>query len=183
MQNIKSKNRPYELQEYSPEWKKQFLEMAGILTPLFAENLVEIDHIGSTSIEGMLAKPQVDVLVVVKNLDLVKTMYKDLENAGFSIHGRGYVADYDEYVTRDTSDGYRLASIHILQEGTPKIKNYKNFRDYLRNNMEDREAYIKIKKDLYSSYRDNYAEYDRRKEDLMAPIKARAKEWAVGRSN
>jgi GrpB-like predicted nucleotidyltransferase (UPF0157 family) len=92
------------------------------------------------------------VLVVVKDLDQVKNYYKNLQVAGFEVKGRGYVTQDDEYVHQDDSDGNRLVSVHILQEGNPKIEEYKIFRDYLRVNAQDRELYISTKEKLYALY-------------------------------
>jgi GrpB-like predicted nucleotidyltransferase (UPF0157 family) len=172
-------HRPYELQEYDPTWKQRFLDVAEKLKPIFGNNLVEVDHIGSTSIVGMVAKPQVDVLVVVKNLDAVKDQHNAFIKAGFAPKGRGYVAEDDEYMTEDSTDGKRLVSVHTLQEGNPKVVEYKNFRDYLQDNKEDRDLYIATKRELYSKYSDNYADYDSGKKDVTAAIKARAKDWAL----
>jgi GrpB-like predicted nucleotidyltransferase (UPF0157 family) len=171
-------HRPYELQEYDPVWKQRFLDVTEKLKPIFGGNLVEIDHIGSTSIVGMVAKPQIDVLVVVKDLDAVAAGHDALTKAGFIPHGRGYVAEDDEYMTEDSLDGKRLTSVHTLQEGNPKIEEYKAFRDYLRDNKADRNLYITTKRDLYSSYEDNYAAYDIGKKDVINAIKVRAKQWA-----
>ena len=172
-------HRPYELQEYNPEWKKRFLDAAEKLKPIFGSNLVEIDHIGSTSIEGMVAKPQIDILAVVKNLDSVKDCYGAFIKIGFTPRGRGYVNDDDEYITEDSSDGKRLTSVHTLQKGNPKISELKTFRDYLRANTEDRNLYIATKRELYSLHQDNYLNYFRGKENVINAIKARAKKWAA----
>ena len=172
-------HRPYELQEYDPAWKQRFLNAAEKLRPIFGDNLIEIDHIGSTSIIGMVAKPQVDILVVVKNLDQIKDQYNVFTKAGFTPKGRGYVAEDDEYITEDSVDGKRLVSVHTLQEGNPKIPEYKIFRDYLQNNEEDRDLYIATKRRLYSEHQDNYMNYYRGKEEVIAGIKARAKDWAL----
>jgi GrpB-like predicted nucleotidyltransferase (UPF0157 family) len=173
-------HRSYELQEYNPEWKERFVKTKEKLQPIFRDNLTEIDHIGSTSIEGMVAKPQVDILVVVKNLDKIKELYHDLEKVGFTIKGRGYVNPDDEYIHEDGPDGKRLVSVHIFQEGNPRINDYKIFRDYLKTNKEDRELYISTKRKLFDLYKDNYAEYDGQKRNVVNEIKTRAKEWAVG---
>jgi GrpB-like predicted nucleotidyltransferase (UPF0157 family) len=171
-------HRPYELQEYDPAWKQRFLDAAEKLKPIFGDNLVEIDHIGSTSIIGMLAKPQVDVLAVVKDLDAVKDQHDTFIKAGFIPKGRGYVAEDDEYMTEDSSDGKRLMGVHTLQEGNPKIAEYKIFRDYLQNNEVDRNLYIATKRELYSQHHDNYANYDSGKKDVINAIKNHAKQWA-----
>jgi GrpB-like predicted nucleotidyltransferase (UPF0157 family) len=170
-------HRPYELKEYDPEWKQRFLDVAEKLKPIFGENLIEIDHIGSTSIVGMVAKPQVDVLVVVKDLDAVVSCHNALTEAGFIPRGRGYVAEDDEYMTQDSPDGKRLVSVHTLQEGSPKIEEYRVFRDYLQENETDRNLYIATKRDLYSLHENSYAEYDSDKKDVINAIKSRAKQW------
>lgn len=172
-------HRPYELQEYDPAWKQRFLDAAEKLKLIFGDNLVEIDHIGSTSIVGMVAKPQVDVLAVVKNLDVVKDKHDDFIKVGFIPKGRGYVAEDDEYMTEDSTDGRRLVSVHTLQEGNSKIAEYKIFRDYLQENEEDRDLYIATKRKLYSEHQDNYADYDSGKKEVITGIKVRAKDWAL----
>ena len=78
-------HRPYELKEYDPTWKQRFLDAAKKLKPIFEDNLIEIDHIGSTSIVGMVAKPQVDVLAIVKNLDVVKDQHDAFIQVGFDV--------------------------------------------------------------------------------------------------
>ena len=174
-------HRPYDLQEYDPAWKERFLDAAEKLKKIFADNLVEINHIGSTSIVGMVAKPQIDILAVVKNLDVVKDQYDSFVKAGFTSRGKGYVAEDDEYLTEDSKEGKRLTSVHTLQVGNPKIAEYKIFRDYLQHNKEDRDLYVATKRDLYSVHHDNYADYDHGKEHVISVIKTRAKEWASWR--
>jgi GrpB-like predicted nucleotidyltransferase (UPF0157 family) len=172
-------HRLYKLQEYDSRWKKRFLAAAIKLKPVFGNNLVEMVHIGSTSIEGMAAKPQVDILAVVKNLDRVKDRYDAFKKAGFTALGRGYVANDDEYLVHDSPDGRRLVSVHTLQQGNPKIAEFKLFRDYLAKNKKERDLYIAVKKQLYSLYQDNYEAYDIGKKDIIAAIKSRARQWAA----
>lgn len=174
-------HRPYSIEEYDPTWKDKYSFVAKKLEPIFGDNFVEINHIGSTSILGMVAKPQIDILVVVKDLEKVKESYEALKVAGFTPRGRGYVNYDDEYFTEDTSDGRRLTSVHTLQTDNPRIKEYKNFRDYLTVNKEDRELYIATKKALYTQHRDNFAEYDPGKEKIVKQIITRANQWVANR--
>ncbi len=170
-------HRPYELQEYDPAWKQRFLETSKRLSAIFGNNLIEIDHIGSTSIVGMVAKPQIDILAVVENLDEVTKQYQAFRSAGFEPKGRGFVAIDDEYIIEDAPDGNRLTSIHTLEQNNPKIAEYKIFRDYLQSNDEDRNLYIATKKNLYSLYKDNYPQYNSGKSETINAIKDRAKHW------
>jgi GrpB-like predicted nucleotidyltransferase (UPF0157 family)/ribosomal protein S18 acetylase RimI-like enzyme len=170
-------HRPFKLQKYNPDWKKQFSDTAVLLKSIFGKNLVEINHVGSTSIKGMIAKPQIDILAVVKNLELTKECYGAFIRAGFIPRGR-YVAADEEYFTKDSPDGKRQISVHTLQLGAPKINDYKIFRDYLQKNKKDRDLYIKTKQNLYAAHQDNYAEYDLGKHNVISAIKTRAKQWA-----
>ncbi len=170
------KQRPYELEEYKPEWKQWFVERSARIAPLFGDNLISIEHIGSTSIEGMFAKPNIDILAVVENLDAVDL--KVFIDAGYTPQGRGYVTEDDEYITEDTSDGKRITSIHTLEKGNPKIREYREFREYLKNNEEDRNVYIALKRSLYVEHPNNYGAYDSGKTDTINQIKFRAHEWA-----
>ena len=170
-------HRAYQLLPYQPEWKDCFEKAADILRPIFGDNLLQIEHIGSTSIVGMVAKPQVDILVVVKDIVHMKDIYETLQNAGFVPRGRGYVNDDDEYVTKDEADGQRILSIHSLQAGNPKIDEYRIFRNYLQSNDADRELYIQTKQRLFAEHTQNYPEYDSGKKDIIHEINTRAKKW------
>jgi GrpB-like predicted nucleotidyltransferase (UPF0157 family) len=82
-------------------------------------------------------------------------------------------------MTEDSTDGKRLVSVHTLQKGNPKIAEYKMFRDYLQSNEEDRNLYISTKRKLFLKHCDNYPDYDSGKKEVIAGIKARAKEWVL----
>ncbi len=170
-------HRPFELQEYNPEWKERFLNSAAKIKPIFGDNLIRLEHIGSTSIEGMIAKPQIDILAIVKDLDVVKDCYAAFIESGFTSRGRGYVNADDEYFTEDSADGKRLTSVHTLQADNPKIEEYVAFRDYLQENLADRNLYIATKRNLYLLHQDNYAEYGNGKKEVIAMIIDRAKKW------
>lgn len=173
-----SKHRPYELVEYNPEWKHWFENRRDKIRPLFGENLLSIEHIGSTSIPGMLAKPNIDILVVVRNLDDVTERLQSFLDAGFTPQGREYVGDGDEYITEDTPDGKRITNIHVLELGNPNILAYREFREYLKVHEEDRNLYMETKKKLYAEHNENYRGYDSGKIETIEAIKKRAHEWA-----
>lgn len=170
-------HRPYTLEEYNPQWKETFKEVSEKVKNVLGDIAIAIEHIGSTSVEGMIAKPQIDILVIVNDLNLVATKHEEMVNAGFTHHGRGYVTEDDDYFSLNTSEGKRIASIHILQNGNEKINYYLIFRNYLRTHPEERELYISTKKKLYSQHSDNYADYDGGKKDVILEIRNRAIDW------
>lgn len=170
-------HRPYTLEEYNPQWKETFKEVSHRVKEVLGNIALDVEHIGSTSVEGMTAKPQIDILVIVKDLELVKSKHGEMTSAGFTHHGRGYVSEDDDYFSLNTNEGKRVASIHILQEGNAKINYYLIFRDYLRTHPKERDLYISVKKDLYSKHSDNYAAYDGGKNSVILEIRGRAADW------
>lgn len=159
----------------------RFQERKAKIAPLFGDNLISIEHIGSTSIPGMMAKPNIDMLVVVKDLDDIPPLYQTFIDAGYTPQGREYVGDGDEYITEDTPEGYRITSIHVYQVGHPKIKHYQDFRDYLIAHEDEKQLYLDLKQNLYTQYKDDYGSYDLGKTETIEALKERATLWSNNR--
>lgn len=175
-------HRKFELKEYDPNWVNEFNKRAEILKSIFGDELLEIHHIGSTSIPEMVAKPQIDILILVKDFSKVKSFYNDMSNAGFTPRGTEYVGIGDEYFTEDASDGKRLSSIHVFQKGNSKGEEILNFRDYLSTHKEDRDLYISVKRVLFSKHYNNYTEYDSGKGEVIKEIKSRINDWVKNKN-
>ena len=171
-------HRPYELVPYNSDWALQFKNVDAEVKDIMGSCVLEIEHIGSTSVPGLAAKPQIDVLVVVDNLDVVPQFYTEFSRRGFVPRGRYYVDNDDDYITKDGSDGRRLISIHIFANDSHQISAYLEFRDYLRTHNKERQLYENIKQNLYRKHRDDLASYDTEKGPLMKPIIDRAYTWA-----
>ena len=171
-------HRPYKLEPYNPAWPQEFEKRAEILKFVFGGELLGVEHMGSTSIPGMIAKPQIDILAIVKDLTKVPDFYSAMETAGFTPMGTDYVGVGDEYFTENATDGTRLSGVHVFEKGHPEIAAILNFRNYLRANESDRNLYSSTKKDLYEKNLENYHGYDSDKRDIIREIKSRADQWA-----
>ncbi|MBI3442202.1 MAG: GrpB family protein [Candidatus Sungbacteria bacterium] len=170
-------NRPFEVVEYDANWIKEFEKRREKLKEILGDDIVDIQHVGSTAILGMIAKPQIDILIVVENLDTIRSKYDEMRASGFEPRG-DYAAIGEEYFTEDTEQGVRLASIHILPQGHPEIAATINFRDYPSTHQEDRDLYGATKKELFIRHADNYLAYGREKSSLIETIRERANQWA-----
>lgn len=179
MQSIRV-HRPYQLVEYNLAWKEKFEKTAGFLRKVLGEEIIDIQHVGSTAIPGMIAKPQIDILVVVKDLAKMKSYYQAIEEAGFNPKG-SHTSKEEGHFTKDLQDGSRLISIHVFSQGHPKIEDMLTFRDYLLESAEDREYYSDIKRKLYEKFADDYPAYCRAKKEAMESIKERARAWRASR--
>lgn len=173
-------HRPYSLVEYDPDWVDRFNFHANKIEEVLGPVVLEVHHIGSTSIPGMMAKPNIDIEVVASNLDDVRKLSPDMVESGY-VSRADYSKIGEEYFTEDAEDGNRLTSIHVLPVGHPDIQMQLNFRDYLRTHDEDRKLYAETKRRLYAEYRNDYGSYDGGKKEVIEAIKRRAEFWAKNR--
>jgi GrpB-like predicted nucleotidyltransferase (UPF0157 family) len=177
---LMANHRPYSLVDYDPDWVNRFNFHAEKIKDTLGPVVLEIHHIGSTSIPGMSAKSNIDIEVVVSNLNEVRRLASKMAVAGYTARG-DYSKIGEEYFTEDAKDGERRTSIHILPVGHPDIQMQINFRDYLRTHEEDQKLYMETKKSLYAQHRNDYGSYDSGKKEVIKDIKKRAKLWAKNR--
>lgn len=171
------KNKSYKLEPYNPEWADEFLALKSKISPLYGENLISFLHVGSTSVPGMLAKAQIDVCVVVKDLDKIKSIRKKFIELGYDAKG-DYVGQNEEYFTYNDEYGERKYCVHTLQEGNPAIEGYLSFREYLKTFPAAMNEYIAVKEELRNTYGENdYNSYDWNKGDKIAHLKKAALDW------
>ena len=136
--------------EYSPLWKNKYKEESLLIRNILADNCIAIYHIGSTSVEGLAAKPIIDIMAVVRSLEIVDTVAEKFSDIGyeylgeFGIEGRRYL--------RKGGDE-RTHQIHIFQaDDWNNIGRHLAFRDYMRTHEKEREEYAKIKIELAKKY-------------------------------
>ena len=176
------KNKSYKLLPYDPSYATEFSKLKSEVESVFGDNLIDFQHVGSTSIPGMLAKSQIDVCAVVKDIGKVKDIRPIFEKLGFQAKG-DYVGQNEEYFTFDDERGERKFNIHTLQVGNPAIDGYLSFRDYLRSNNVAMNKYIAIKEKLRDKFGENdYNSYDWQKGDKIKSLKKEARKWYQDKS-
>lgn len=154
---------------YNPNWTHQFEELKTKIQKLFPN--AQIEHIGSTSISGMLGKSCIDVLVIVNNLDDVEMLVGEMERLHFEYSG-AFVTK-DSRLFRVMKDNTLLANIHFFPVGHPHNKEMLDLRDYLRSHSNEVKAYSQLKQELYFKYPDDYASYRKYKDEYMNKLKER----------
>ena len=82
----KKKDRPYTVVPYDPNWVLIYGKEKEIISNVFGEIALRIEHIGSTSVEGIWAKPQVDILVIVEDSSQVDDLIKPMLAQGYNYH-------------------------------------------------------------------------------------------------
>lgn len=136
--------------EYSPLWKNKYKEESLLIRNILADNCIAIYHIGSTSVEGLAAKPIIDIMAVVRSLERV-----DIDAEKFSDIGYEYLGEFGIEGRRYLRKGgdERTHQIHIFQaDDWNNIGRHLAFRDYMRTHEKEREEYAKIKTELAKKF-------------------------------
>lgn len=169
--NLGLKNNEVRLVEYSPKWKDEFERSKNLILAHTHIQENRIEHIGSTSIIGMSAKPIIDIVIGVDDLEKVdKTLFKELEKAGFF---RLKVNRPNEIVlAKFLDESYKVKThfIHLVEYEKDLWHNLIFFRDYLNSNKEAREKYLDIKKKYVSKSSTGIIDYTNYKENFVKEI-------------
>lgn len=139
------KIRVVELVAPNPLWKKLFLEESNKIKIILKEHLVNIYHIGSTAIPTIYAKPIIDILPVVKDLEVIDGLNSEFESLGYTCMGEYGIAGRRYYWK---SKEKRTHHVHLFQEGSPEIDRHVAFRDFMIQHAGYAQAYSLIKQCL-----------------------------------
>jgi GrpB-like predicted nucleotidyltransferase (UPF0157 family) len=167
---IEAGNASIRLDEYSPAWPQRFLEIDRELRDALGSEALQIEHVGSTSVPGLSAKPIIDVLLVVSKSSVEESYVPRLEGCGFSLR----IREPDWYEHRLLKPTEADANIHVFSTGCREIIRLLTFRDWLRINESDRAMYQNTKKKLAArtwKYTQNYADA---KTEIIEEILTRA---------
>ena len=171
---------PIHIVPYNPAWKTIFeQEKALIMKVLGVDVVLNIEHFGSTSVEGLASKPTIDILIEVLKLsgEIKRFITKKLETIGY---GNMYNAEKENEMTFGKGYGENYVytqtyHIHIREMGNvPQDEIY--FRDYLRQNPGTRDEYAKLKYTLAEKYRFNREDYTKAKTEFITKITEQQKE-------
>lgn len=167
-----------ELAPHTPDWEDLFNKEAERISLALEGTLKAIHHIGSTSIPGIVAKPIVDILPVVKDIQTVDRLTPAMEALGYEAKGEFGMPGRRFFMKK--KNGKRLFNVHVFEEGHPDIRRHLLFRDYLRAHPEDARAYSELKKSLVKKSSDDLEQYGWGKDDLIQSIQEKAFLWHKG---
>lgn len=149
------------LTPHRQEWKALFEQEKSLLESLIGEHIVDIQHIGSTAIEGIAAKPMLDVLIGVRSMDDVKKFDKyrlkdeDIYHLGrVEIEGKEVFAKFS-----DLDDLTKTHVYHVVEYDGEWWKQHTLFRDYLNEHPDVAHKYEALKKELVLKYPGNERQY------------------------
>ena len=161
---------PIELVAYDAAWPRLFEAEASRLRELLGDEVVRLEHTGSTSVPGLAAKPIIDMLLVVPDSSDEPAYVPALEAAGYRL----VIREPDWHEHRVLKGPAANINLHVFSAGSDEIDRILVFRDRLRSNAEDRALYERTKRELAArewEYVQNYADA---KSEVVEAIMGRA---------
>ncbi len=162
------------LSPHDSKWAEQAQKTIGVLRTVFGGSAADLQHIGSTAIEGIQAKPIIDIAVGVCSMEGLPL--KALEAAGFQERHNRFSSDL-LYVL-ETEDQVRTHQIHILIFDSLQWHNYVDFRDYMNAFPEKAAEYEALKQRLAAECDNVQTSYTDGKQEYMKKTLAQAREYA-----
>jgi GrpB-like predicted nucleotidyltransferase (UPF0157 family) len=160
---------------YDTDWPARFSNLAAAMREALGDVAVRIDHIGSTSVPGLAAKPIIDMQVSVRSLEPVDPFRIPLESLGYF-----YRQNNPELTKRYFREppGEPRTHIHVRRAGSFSEQYPLLFRDYLRQHPHSASEYENVKRQLAEQYPHDGLAYTNAKDTICWEIIHRADEWA-----
>lgn len=158
-----------ELHSHDDRWADIYRDHRGRIRDALAAVDVEIEHIGSTSVPGLAAKPIIDILVTVGDITAEEDYLDPLLAARYELRVR-------EPGHRLVRTPARDVHVHLFERDDPAVDEYLLFRNHLRSDADDRTLYESTKRALLSKRWDDMNDYTEAKTDVILAIKVRARE-------
>ena len=162
---------PIQIVDYDAEWPRLFESEAERIQSTLGYRVLSIEHVGSTSVPGLAAKPKIDILLVVADSADEQAYVPALEAAAYVLR----IREPDWYEHRMLKGSGTDINLHVFSSGCPEIDRMLLFRDWLRSHAADRRLYERTKRELVRlnwKYTQNYADA---KTAVVEEILARAR--------
>ena len=146
---------------YDEAWKSAFEEIKTEIEAAIADLIVGIEHVGSTSVEGMSAKPCIDVDVIIKDYTVFDAVVSKLASIGYIHEGDLGIKDREAFKYTDKPH-LMTHHLYVCPQNSEELRRHITFRDFLRSNADAARKYSSVKEtaaELFTDDIDKYIEY------------------------
>ncbi len=169
------------LSPHNPEWAELFEQEKKLLINTFGDPILAVEHIGSTAIPGIPAKPIIDMNVGVASLEVARVMKEKFEALGYE-HRPFVPGQTKEDLQRQElyvkgSEERRTHYVHVMVHGSDHWKDDILFRDYLRQHPSRARQYAELKGKLATKHADDRTAYTKGKEQFIQETLRRAEKF------
>ena len=161
---------PITVVEYNSAWPAEFGRVRGALAGALGGLPVAIEHVGSTAVPGLAAKPVLDIDVVVESLDCLSLVVQRMAAIGYAHEGDLGITGRHAFAA---PAGPPARHVYVCAAGAIPLREHLAFRDYLRRNPGDAMVYAALKRELAASVGDDRAAYTEGKTTFVRGILAR----------
>ena len=162
--------RPIVIVDYDDEWRPRFRRLALQIKSALGNEAISVEHIGSTAVPGLAAKPIIDILLVVIDVTDDGAYVPALELEGFVLRVREPRHRMFRTIEKDVH-------VHVFEPKAEEIEAYRDLRDWLRINRADRDLYASTKKKLAHQQWSDMNYYAEAKSSVVQQILGRARDW------
>lgn len=166
-----------EILDWTPEWAERFerdkAELAAVLPPD-----ATIEHIGSTSVPGLPAKPILDIDVTVSDIESLRANRDPIEALGYYYNPKYFGDDPDHLFLKRDTDGRRTEHLHIFHRRSSAPRSDRAFRDYLISHPDAARRYSDAKKAAAKAHPDSRGVYGEAKSAVFLELLKEARTWA-----
>ena len=158
-----------ELVEYDPAWPVLFAQVRDRIWPHVSDLAVNIEHVGSTAVPGLAAKPIIEADIVIPLHAKLMPLIGRLARVGYEHRGDLGIRDREAFKPPPDAPAHHL---YVCRRGSVALRNHVTLRDHLRTHPDDLAAYATLKRALAADSAD-VEEYSRRKTEFIVSILAR----------
>ena len=166
---------PLVIADYNPDWPRLYEEEQALILKTIGHILVGIEHIGSTAIPGLGAKPIIDIMIGLRALDDAVECIPLLRSIGHIYHPEFEDQVPERRFFRKGPDGARTHHIHMVERSNQFWQDRILFRDYMQTHEEDAMLYLLMKKELALRFGSNRRGYSDAKAAFVSAILAKAR--------
>ncbi len=161
---------PVELATYDPAWPSLFEREAARIRSILGDRVRLLEHVGSTSVSGLAAKPIIDILLAVPDSADESAYVPAMEAAGYVLH----IREPDWFEHRLFKGPHTSINLHVFTEDSPEIERMLAFRDRLRGHADERLLYDRAKRELAARDWKYLQHYTDAKTEVVEAVLARA---------
>ena len=169
-----------EVVPHNPLWRDAFEFESKHVAAALGENVSAIHHIGSTAIPDICAKPVIDLLVEVRDIEEVDQRSSAMESLGYEVMGE-YGIPGRRYFRKDNREGIRTNHIHAFESGSSEAERHLAFRDYMIAHPTDAKSYGELKRKLAEEHPEDMDAYIDGKDGFIKEVDRRAAQWRASR--
>ena len=155
--------------DHDPGWKVLFAREREILLRALGDLIVDVQHVGSTAVSDLLAKPILDIALAVQSMNLLPAVTGRLTGIGYIYRGDGG-GDGGHLFIMESSPDVRIIHLHVVTQDDTQWKDYLFFRDTLRNDAEVRMKYAECKKNLARKFPSDRESYTSGKNEFIQGV-------------